>query len=169
MRFAVLSLLAIVFAFVGEEAFAQRGPDWRGPNWRRPRPPHRKPFRRPPPRFPRHRDNVAVITCAPEVVASNLQKADQVLGQLSANELKSNETFTTRVAEVAAISSSQEKTESYMALAGVDAANADEVLNFLYAREVALENVEAVQENLDLNAEQAKLVINKLTEALRPL
>jgi hypothetical protein len=166
---SLLGLLTLALMFFCQDTFAQRGPDWRGPQWRRPRPPHRKPIRRPPPRFPRHRDNVAVVTCAPEVVASNLQKADQVLGSLAAGELKSNATFTTRVAEVAAMSSSQVKTENYLELAGVDANNADEVLNFLYAREVASRNVEAVQANLDLTADQATLVINKLTEALRPL
>lgn len=166
---SIFGLLTLTFLVFSQDSFAQRGPDWRGPQWRRPRPPHRKPIRRPPPRFPRSRNNVSVITCAPEVVASNLQKADQVLGALATGDLKSNTTFTTRIAEVAAISSSQEKTENYLSLAGVDANNADEVLNFLYAREVATENVEAAQENLGLTAVQATLVISKLTEALRPL
>jgi hypothetical protein len=109
------------------------------------------------------------ITCAPKVVANNLQTADAVLGSLATGELKSNATFTAKVSAVASIESAQDKSAAYLALAGVDANNAEEVLNFIYAREASASNVLAAQKSLDLNADQATLVINKLTSALKPL
>jgi hypothetical protein len=111
----------------------------------------------------------STVTCAPEVLSNNLQATDQALSQLAANELKANSAFTATVANVAAIQSSQEKTEAYLGLVGVDASDAEAVLNFLYAREVSASAVLTVQKNLDLNAEQATLVIDKMTQALRPL
>lgn len=114
----------------------------------------------------RHR-NGTYVTCAPEVVANNLQKADSVLADLAKNELKSNATFVGKISEVAAIASAQDKSAAYLALAGVDSNDAEEVLNFVYAREASASNVLAAQKNLDINADQATLVINKLTEALK--
>src|SRR5262245_6554940 len=46
-----------------------------------------------------HRHDTTVVTCSPEVVSNNLEKADAALSQLAAAELKSNATFTAKVAE----------------------------------------------------------------------
>lgn len=168
---SVFTVLALAVLMFSQDALSQhRRPGGDRPGrggWDHPRRPDRPRYPRGP-RYPRHRDTT-VVTCAPAVVANNLQTADSVLAGLANAELKSNATFTAKVSEVAAIESAQDKSAAYLALAGVDANNAEEVLNFIYAREASASNVLAAQKNLDLNADQATLVINKLTTALKPL
>lgn len=121
------------------------------------------------PGYPPGYGGVIVARCSPSDVQSNVQTADQVLSDLSKKELSHAETFKLKVAAVQALPAGQEKVDSYFHLAGIkDPSNTTEVMNFIYARQVDPKNVEAVKDNLQLSDEQAKLLINKLTSALKP-
>jgi hypothetical protein len=116
-----------------------------------------------------HPDHTTVVAaCAPEVLDSNLQTADKVLAELSNNEFKNADTFKTKVAAIAALPDS-DKTNAYFKLAGLkDPTDSDEVMNFIYAREVDQKYVTAAAQNLQLTPAQSMLLLDRLTTALKP-
>ncbi len=109
------------------------------------------------------------VTCAPEQVASNVQIADQTLASLASNELANAETFKVRVSDLARMPMGREKADAYFKLVGIKNPNDGvEVMNFLYAREVNPAYVQKVSENLQLTNEQASVLVQKMTQALKP-
>ncbi len=109
------------------------------------------------------------ITCAPETVANNVQIADATLADLAANELSSAETFKVRATDLARMPLGREKADAYFKLVGIkNPSDGVEVMNFLYAREVNKAYVQSVSENLQLSNEQAAVLVQKMTQALKP-
>ncbi len=130
---------------------------------------------RTPPHYPRHPgphdDTYAYseITCAPETAENNMAKADGVLSQLASTELANAETFKVRAGDLMQMPMSREKADAYMKLVGIKNPNDGvEIMNFLYAREIDAQYVQSVSDNLQLTSDQAKLLVQKMTEALKP-
>lgn len=171
-----LLLAALAFVIVGASvAHGQVGPN--------PRPPGRDeldpfpcrfrpcmPGDRPGDRWPDDRDypNRGRVECAPEVVDGNVKATDRILANLAkSQDFAGAKTFKSQISKIAGLKKSGEKANQYLALAGIDARNSEEVVEFVGARSVKAQWLNSLEKNSGLSAKQAETVATQLQNALR--
>jgi len=100
-------------------------------------------------------------------MTKNTFAAEAVLVGLAQNEMSENTVFTQKVADFQALDGAQ-KIEEGLRIAGVkNPKDAKEVMNLIYARTPSAESVSRVAENLNMNDEEATLVVVSVTNALK--
>jgi hypothetical protein len=108
------------------------------------------------------------VSCSPKAVKTNIAQADKLMADLSSTEFKGNDTFKEVADDIAALKSGEFKVNEYFRLAGVkNPKDANEVLNFLYGRQVEAKNAKRVSELLAITPAQAERVIEKIKTTLR--
>jgi hypothetical protein len=103
--------------------------------------------------------------CSPEVKTTNVNKVEAVLNSmLNQPEFASAQTFRAAVTEIQNNPETDQRIEAYFNIVG--AKTDDQVAEFLGGdnNEFYIENA---RQNMKLNQEQAKLVVDEVTKALR--
>lgn len=103
------------------------------------------------------------VACAPEVIHGNMSATERALTELSNGPLSSALKFKAKVEEARTLQES-ERMDVYLKLVGVQ--NDADVVEFITEREVSSKYIESLKVNADLNEEQARLVINKISASL---
>ena len=176
MKTLVLAALALVLTVMTVvQSQAQVGPN--------PRPPGRNeldpfpcrfrpcmPGDRPGDRWPDDRDypNRGKVACAPEVVDGNVKATDRTLKTLAASsDFATAKTFKAQVSKISAQDSAGVKADQYLALAGIDSKDSEAVVEFIGAREVKGQWLNALEKNSNLSSSQAETVAKQLQTVLR--
>ncbi|MBY0472353.1 hypothetical protein K2X30_14400 [bacterium] len=106
--------------------------------------------------------------CSDEVKASNLAVVDQVLVEMAKRpEFANAAQFQEKIRSIQALATNEEKIAAYMGTMAIDPQNNEDLVNFIYGREVNQAQVDALQKSTGLSAAQAAEVAGKLAAALR--
>lgn len=106
-------------------------------------------------------------TCAPEVVDGNVSATDRALNEIaSSQDFSKAEKFQGIVDQINNTEDTKEKMGLYFTL--VDVQDSSEIAHFIGARDSELrEYAQKLEQNADLSAEQADLVVGKLVQTLK--
>lgn len=106
-------------------------------------------------------------SCAPEVVDGNISATDRALNEVAASEdFAQASKFQSIVEQINNTKETKEKMGLYFTL--VDVEDSSEIAHFIGARDSELrEYAQKLEQNADLSAEQADLVVSKLVQTLK--
>lgn len=106
-------------------------------------------------------------SCAPEVVDGNVSATDRALNEIASSEDFSKAVkFQDIVAQINDTADTKEKMGLYFTL--VDVKDSNEIAHFIGARDTELRGyAQKLEQNADLSAEQADLVVKKLVQTLK--
>ena len=108
-----------------------------------------------------------VVRCSPNEIENNLVKTERIFGTLMATELyRNSEKFQDRLISISLLDDNSQKVRAYFQLLNVDADNGEEVLTFIFARDHAVYQ-KALMEQLDLNEEQAAVLIEAIVDSYK--
>jgi hypothetical protein len=108
------------------------------------------------------------VSCSPKDVKTNVAQADKAMAELATSEFNGNETFKEVADDIAGLKNVDFKISEYLRLSGVkNPKDANEVLNFLYGRQVDAQNAQRVSELLAISKSDAERVIEKIKTSLR--
>ncbi|MBY0472354.1 hypothetical protein K2X30_14405 [bacterium] len=106
--------------------------------------------------------------CAPEVQESNVAAVDRVVNEIAQRtEFAGAAQFRDALKSIQAIQATDAKIAAYMNTLAIDTQNQEALVEFAYAREIKVEQVQALQASMGLSAEQAKIVAGSVAQALR--
>jgi hypothetical protein len=101
--------------------------------------------------------------CAPQVRQGNVSATEIALNELSMTELKDATKFK-QILTSAKNLNEEKRMDIYFKMVGVTDNN--DIIQFISARDIDSKYINALTSNVDLNEEQARLVINKISAAL---
>lgn len=106
-------------------------------------------------------------TCAPEVVNGNVTATDRALNEIASSEDFSKAVkFQDIVGQINTTTDTKEKMGLYFTL--VDVEDSNEIAHFIGARDSELRSyAQKLEQNAELSAEQADLVVKKLVQTLK--
>lgn len=106
-------------------------------------------------------------TCAPEVVDGNVSATDRALNEIAdSQDFAKAQKFQEIVDQINDTKNIEEKMGLYFTL--VDVQDSEEIAHFIGARDSELrEYAQKLEQNADLSAEQADLIVGKLVQTLK--
>src|SRR3989344_507046 len=110
---------------------------------------------------------VAGFVCGPGDLEKNITAVEKAIDELAkSEEFKGATKFQGKVAEIKRLSEA-EKFSAYLAVIGIKHDDEAEIKQLVTRREPKPEWITATQKNLDLNADQARALVDKLAAALQ--
>jgi len=172
MKNNLLRVLLIAIFTMIQASFADYGgprhPGYRpAPHHPGYRPAPYRPGYRPRPHYDDFATGIIITSCAPEVVIGNVSATDNVLINLAnSKEFTDATKFKTEVNNIVTTEDLEVKMAKYFQM--VDVKTSEDIAYFVGAREEEYQKYESIiTENLDLNSQQAEIVVKSLVTTLK--